>query len=76
MAQRVGIHEAKTHLSRLVRRVQAGEGFEIVKHGVPVARLVPVRPSRPRRLGLDDGLFAVPEDFNQPLPDALRPGGA
>lgn len=35
----------------------------------PVARLVPVNPPRPRRLGVDRGVFVVPDDFNAPLPD-------
>ena len=37
----VGTHEAKTHLSKLLERVEKGEQFTITKHGVPVARLVP-----------------------------------
>jgi prevent-host-death family protein len=43
----VNIHEAKTHLSRLLRRVAAGEEIVIAKSGRPLARLVPVRPGRP-----------------------------
>jgi len=41
MAQ-VGMHEAKTHLSKLVERAEAGEDIVIARHGTPVARLVPV----------------------------------
>ena len=73
MAQ-VGIHEAKTHLSQLLRRVAAGEEIVIAKGGKPVARLVPLARPPVRELGLDKGLFEVPEDFNQPLPEELLEG--
>ncbi len=66
----VNIHEAKTHLSRLLSRVAAGEEIIISKAGKPVARLVPFRkPKGKRPLGMDKGLFAVPADFDAPLPD-------
>ncbi|MEE8138587.1 MAG: type II toxin-antitoxin system Phd/YefM family antitoxin [Thermoanaerobaculia bacterium] len=64
----VGVHEAKTHLSRLLRRVAAGEEIVIARAGRPVARLVPMLSAGHRRLGLDRGLFDVPEDFDAPLP--------
>lgn len=67
----VGVHEAKTTLSRLLRRASAGEDVVITRDGEPVARLVPVeRPGR-RMLGQDVGLFEYPEDFNDPLPAEL-----
>jgi prevent-host-death family protein len=71
MATLVNIHEAKTHLSRLLVRVGAGEEVVIAKAGRPVARLVPLKEEqRPRRvLGQDAGLFEVPEDFDEPLPE-------
>lgn len=65
----VNIHEAKTHLSRLLRRVAGGEEIVIAKSGRPVARLVPIRQGSPRVLGSDRGLFRVPADFDAPLPD-------
>lgn len=69
----VNVHEAKTHLSRLLRRVAAGEEIVIARGGVPVARLVPVERARPRRFGIDRGRLTVPEDFDRPLPeDVLR----
>ncbi len=69
----VGVHEAKTHLSRLLRRVAAGEEVVIARGGRPVARLVPVETARPRELGRDRGVFTVPEDFDAPLPaEVLR----
>jgi prevent-host-death family protein len=68
----VNIHEAKTHLSRLLMRVAQGEEIVIARAGKPIARLVPVEP-RPRRiLGQDEGLFEVPDDFDAPLPDELQ----
>jgi prevent-host-death family protein len=67
----VSVHEAKTQLSQLLRRVAAGEEVIISRSGKPVARLVAVeRPPR-RLLGLDEGLFVVPDDFDAPLPDEL-----
>ncbi len=66
----VNIHEAKTHLSRLLGQVAAGEEVVIAKAGRPIARLVPVAERPPRRvLGQDAGLFEVPDDFDAPLPD-------
>ncbi|MGH7567027.1 MAG: type II toxin-antitoxin system Phd/YefM family antitoxin [Gemmatimonadota bacterium] len=67
----VNVHEAKTHLSRLLRRVAAGEEIIIARSGEPVARLVPIQEGRKRRLGTDRGAFQVPEDFNAPLPDEI-----
>jgi prevent-host-death family protein len=65
----VGVHETKTHLSDLLRRVEAGEDIVITRGGEPVARLVAVEPARPRVFGLDEGVFEVPDDFDEALPD-------
>ena len=67
----VGMHEAKTTLSKLIRMAIAGEEVVITKSGTPVAKLVAVVPERPRELGIDVGRFLVPDDFNDPLPDDL-----
>ena len=68
----VNVHKAKTELSRLLNRVQAGEEVLIAKAGKPVARLIPVEPPRPSsRLGLDQSDWKVPEDFNEPLPEEI-----
>ncbi len=67
----VGMHEAKTTLSRLVREAIAGEEVVITKSGTPVAKLVAVLPEGPRQLGRDVGRFSVPDDFNDSLPDDL-----
>ena len=64
----VNIHQAKTHLSQLLRRVASGEEITISNAGKPVARLVPIAGSRRRRLGTDEGAFNVPDGFNDPLP--------
>lgn len=69
--RQVGVHEAKTQLSRLLREVEAGGEVVIVRSGVPIARLVPIRPRVTRSLGGDRGLFVVPEDFDAPLPDSV-----
>ena len=68
MAQ-VGIHEAKTHLSRLLRRVAAGEVIVIAKGGTPLARLVPIHSRARRDLGRDSGAVDLREDFDAPLPE-------
>lgn len=69
---KVNVHEAKTHFSRLLDRAQGGEDILIAKAGRPVARLGPLVPRRSkRRLGLLDGKFTIPDDFNDPLPDAV-----
>ena len=68
----VGVHEAKTHLSRLLRRVAAGEEIEIQVGGTPVARLVPIADDSPRMFGSDVGVFEVPADFDAPLPEDVE----
>ena len=66
----VGVHEAKTNLSELLRRVAAGEEVIITRGGTPVARLVPPLGHRRRRqLGFDRDVVTVPDDFDDPLPD-------
>jgi prevent-host-death family protein len=65
----INVHRAKTHFSRLLDRAQEGEEFVIAKAGKPVARLGPLpRRGKRRRLGLLDGKFKIPDDFNRPLP--------
>ena len=49
MASEIGAYEAKTHLPALLERVGRGEEFVITKHGRPIARLLPVRRSKPDR---------------------------
>ncbi len=67
------IHEAKTHLSKLLQRVAVGEEVVIAKAGKPIARLIAVKPeAKPRPIGTGRGDFIVPEDFNEPLPEFER----
>lgn len=66
----VGVHEAKTHLSKLLERVEAGEAIAVARRGRVVARLVPVAPRRPR-LGSMAGRIRIGEDFDDPLPPEL-----
>ena len=67
----VNIHEAKTHLSRLVEEAAAGREIVIAKAGKPVARLVPLAAApRPKKFGILKGRFKVPDHFNAPLDDA------
>jgi antitoxin (DNA-binding transcriptional repressor) of toxin-antitoxin stability system len=66
----VNIHEAKTHLSRLIAQVSQGEEVVIAKAGKPIARLSAFGGEGGARvLGRDSGLFSVPEDFDAPLPE-------
>jgi prevent-host-death family protein len=69
----VGIHEAKTHLSRLLRRVAAGEVIVIAKGNVPLARLVPIHSRARRELGRDSGAVELPADFDVPLGEEPGP---
>ena len=67
MTKSVGVHEAKTHLSRLLLDVQRGEEVVITRRGKEVARLVPPAVKQRRRFGIDEGVFQVPDDFDEPL---------
>ena len=69
MTKSVGVHEAKTHLSRLLEDVAAGEEILITRRGETVATLGPPPGSSARRLDMDRGVFVVPDDFDAPLPD-------
>ena len=67
----VGVHEAKTNLSKLLRRVALGEEITIRNGDRAVARLVPVAANARRQFGRDRGRFEVPDDFDAPLPDEV-----
>lgn len=70
----VNIHAAKTNLSSLIERVEAGEEIVIARAGRPVARLTPIatKDQSPRTLGLLGGRYTIPDDFNDPLPDETQ----
>ena len=66
----VNIHEAKTQLSRLLKRVTAGEEITISRAGVPVAKLIAVTPaSGSRPMGMDHGKIWIADDFDAPDPE-------
>ena len=75
----VGMHEAKTKLSQLVERAQAGEDVVITRNGKPVADVVPHRPAKglnweaieewKRELGVDSLVTYIAPDFDDPLPE-------
>lgn len=70
-AKTVNIHEAKTHLSRLLERVAAGEEVVIAKAGKPIAKLIPFAAPRKRVLGLDAGKIWIAPDFDELPADLL-----
>jgi len=67
----VNVYDAKTHLSRLLERVERGERIVIARAGTPVALLVPFVSAtpEPRRIGLWHGQVRMSDDFDAPLPD-------
>lgn len=69
-AKTVNVHEAKTHFSKLLGRVEQGEEIVIARAGRPVARLSPITPASTKRvLGSARGQVWIAEDFDAPLPD-------
>lgn len=68
MTQTVNIYDAKTHLSRLLDCVAAGEEVVIARAGTPIARLVPMQSPAPRQPGLFRGV-EVPESAFDRLPE-------
>lgn len=70
MKRQVNVHEAKTHFSRLLARVMAGEEILIAKAGRPVARLLPLRRRvTERKPGTAKGKVTLSPDFDAPLPE-------
>lgn len=69
----VNIHEAKTHLSRLVKEAANGKEIVIAIAGKPAARLVPLEaaPTKRRKPGRLKGKIRIADDFDAPLPDEL-----
>lgn len=66
----MNVHEAKTHLSKLLERVEAGEEVVIARNGKAIAKLVPYRAKR-RRPGSMKGKISIHPDFDAPLPDDI-----
>lgn len=70
MDKTVNVHEAKTHLSKLLKRVMSGERIIIAKAGKPVAVLSPLdEVPNDRTPGLDAGKVIISSDFDEPLPE-------
>ena len=70
----LNVHEAKTHLSRYLARVEAGETIILCRHNRPIAEVRPIATNasrRKRRFGVDEGKFEVPPEFFEPLPENL-----
>jgi prevent-host-death family protein len=68
----INVYAAKTHLSRLIDQVNAGEEVVITRHGRPVARLVPATVAKPRQPGVLEGKgYWIADDFDAPLPEDL-----
>ncbi len=79
METQVNVHEAKTHLSRLLAQVERGERVIIARAGKPIATLEPIPHERLRRTpGRDKGKIVIHPDFDDPLPefdpDYMHPG--
>lgn len=69
MEKSVNVHEAKTHLSRLLAEVERGREIVIARAGRPIARLIPAGPAPRRELGLERGDIWIADDFDAPMPD-------
>ena len=65
----VTVHAAKTHLSRLLARVEAGEVITIARGRTPVAKLMPIAPKPRREFGAMRGQIAIGPEFFEPLPE-------
>ena len=65
----VNVHQAKTHLSRLLAQVEAGEDVVISRRGEPVARLVGCKARSKRQPDVLKGKLTIPDEFFDPLPE-------
>jgi prevent-host-death family protein len=70
---KLNIHEAKTHLSKYLTRLKAGERILLCKRNQPVAQITPLSevPTGSRPIGLAKRTLSVPTSFFEPLPDDL-----
>ena len=69
MSETISIHAAKTHLSRLIARAEAGEEIVIARGNKPVVKLVSIAPKPKRVFGSMRGQFKIGPEFFEPLPD-------
>ena len=73
MATTVNIHEAKTHLSKLIERVETGEEIIIARAGKPAVRLTALEPVLPKsRIGFLKGKITVPDDIKTPFAEEIE----
>ena len=70
---KLNIHEAKTHLSKYLAKLKAGDRILLCRRNQPIAEITPLPevPVRPRPIGLAKGQFTVPRSFFEPLPEEL-----
>lgn len=70
---KLNIHEAKTHLSKYLAKLEKGETILLCRRNIPIAEIRPLPPEskKPRPIGLGKGKFKVPPSFFDPLPDDL-----
>lgn len=70
---KLNIHEAKTHLSKYLAKLKAGDRILLCNRNRPVAEITPLPefPVRPRPIGLAKGQFSVPRSFFEPIPEEL-----
>jgi len=68
---KLNVHEAKTHLSKYLAKLKAGDRILLCKRNQPIAQITPLpkSPARPRPIGLAKGIFTVPRSFFDPLPE-------
>ena len=70
---KLNVHEAKTHLSRYLVRIEQGETIVLCRRDKPIAEIRPLRAERrePRPIGGCEGQFSIPPEFFDPLPDEI-----
>lgn len=71
----LNVHEAKTHLSRYLEKVEAGETIILCRHNKPIAELRPIASKasrKKRKFGIDEGKFEVGPAFFEPLPADMQ----
>ena len=70
---RLNIHEAKTHLSKYLAKLEKGETIVLCRRNQPIAEIRPILPKRKktRPIGLYEGKIKIPPEFYEPLPDEL-----
>lgn len=70
---KVNIHEAKTHLSRYLKRLEKGESIILCRRNKPIAEIRPLPPAQTKKrpIGWAKGEFEIPKEFFDPLPDDL-----